>query len=317
MMQTVRISDAVRCLLLNAPKGPNLACPRGSFFSAKPPGNTVLWRDALAQRRDRITLASWDGIRLRGLASARIRNGHRVWEIDWLYAPAESNRAHENGHQQDEPWDSLFLRLVDELVHMVGHRLGERVLLRLPSNSPMFSPARRAGFFPYFEESLLERQMVGSHRDGTAQSSAVQRRLPQDDYSLFQLYNAATPQQVRVGLGLTFDQWNDARERRGQAASEWVIRHEDRVTGWLGLWSHRGVGEADLVFHPDYPDALPLLLDLALAQRRLLRWLVPHYQEMGNGLIMHHGFQEISRYTVLIKTVAVPVTRREFAPVEA
>ena len=32
---------------------------------------------------------------------------------------------------------------------------------------------------------------------------------------------------------------------------------------------------------------------------------------------MRHGFQEISRYTVLIKTVVVPVTKLGMAPVEA
>ena len=317
MMQTVRISDAARCILLSVPKGPNLVCPWESIFSTGPPSNTALWKGALARRRDRISLVAWQGLHLSGLASARARNGHRVWEVDRLYVPIGSASSYVNSHQPLEPWDSIFMGFLEELVKEAGERRGERVIVRLPSNSPVAFQARRAGFFPYYEEILMEGQAEGHAPNETTAPSAFSRRLPQDDYGLFQLFCAATPQQVRVGLGLTFDQWRDAQEPSTQKQQEWVIRHEERITGWLSIRSHQGAHIAGLMSHPDFPEALPLLLDLALAQKGVQRWLVPEYQEMAKDLLLRRGLREGPRYTVLVKTVAAPVMKHVMAVVEA
>ena len=316
-METVRVTDAVRCLLQNVPKGPNLACPKGSLLSAKEPGHTTLWRETLARRRDRITIVSWDGLRLSGLVSARTRAGRRVWEVDRLYGPSLPNRVPTNGRPSNESPAPVFLALLEELVQAVGSRDCERVLVRLPWNSPIVDLVRRAGFFPYFEESLLEGRLRGSKPDGLAPTGPLQERLPQDDYPLFQLFCAATPQPVRVGLGLTFDQWRDAQERQSQATREWVLQYEDRITGWLRLRTHQGVEEGIVMAHPDHPDSLQTIIQAALARNGLHKWLVPDYQEMERTLLLRRGFRETARYTALIKTLAAPVTRPGMAAVEA
>ena len=317
MMQKIRISDAVRGLLINAPKGPNLACPKASLCGARSPGNATLWRDTLAHRRGRITLVSWKGMQLGSLASARTRAGHRVWEIDHLYLTGEPAGPRVNGHLLESPTDSAFLELLEDMVQEAGCRQGQRVVVRLLSDSPIVSMARRAGFFPYYEESLLEAGAGILGRNGSAGTGAGEDRLPYDDYALFQLFCAATPQQVRVGLGLTFDQWKDALEPPSRGLQECIIRHNDRISGWLRLQSHHGVREGDIMVHPDHPENLEALVDLALSFQGPHRWLLPVYREAGTQLLLRQGFHEVARYTVLIKTLAAPVFSHGMAAVEA
>ncbi len=316
MMQTSRISDALRGVLLNAPRGPNLACPRVSVSSMRPLRNATLWKEVLAQRRDRVTVAWWDGLHLRGLASAHIRTGYRAWEIDRLYLLDGCVRTRANGYRGNDSSYTAAPELLERMVQMAGERRAERVFLRVPSKSPLLSLARRSGFFPYFEETLLEGRGGQSQRDG-ASAAELQERLPEYDHALFQLFCAATPQQVRVGLGLTFDQWLHAQEPRPQGRREWVTKNGGRITGWLGLGSRGRVEEGDLLAHPDFPELLPGLLEAALGPPGLQRWLVPNYQEVTTSLLLRHGFREVACYTMLIKTLAIPVMCRGLAPVEA
>ena len=66
MMEPFRISDALRCSLLNSPRGPNLACPSVGSGSLWLRQNATLWHQALTQRQDRIMLGWWDGLPLGG-----------------------------------------------------------------------------------------------------------------------------------------------------------------------------------------------------------------------------------------------------------
>ena len=351
MMRTLRISDAARCILLNVSKGPNLVCPKESICSGEAPGNLSLWKDALIRRRNRVSLVSWHGPYLSGLGSARNRNGRRVWEVNHLYVPAGTDRA--PGHPHPEPWDSVFLDLLEALVREVGARLGERIIVRLPTNSPAVFQARRSGFFPSHEESLIEGAVspqpaitmkidhfhvhtlpqepsviptkAGIY-DGTVESrsrtdtavpAGLSDRLRADDHGLFQLFCASTPHEVREKLGLTFDQWRDAREPSKENQREWVLRHNDRVMGWLCVKPSQGVLDCQVMTHPDLPGSLPHLLDLALSQGGVQQWLVPEYQEHVRDCLLRYGLRETSRYTLLVKRIAAPVRKHVMAAVEA
>jgi hypothetical protein len=346
MTQTLRISDALRCLLLNAPKGSNLACSRDSFASSVMPEKAALWRQVLTQRRNRITLVWWNGIRLGGLASARTRAGQRVWEIDHLYLPApvsspQDNHANQNGRRTSS--ETTSLEILEQLGQLAGWRSAERIFLRLPWDSPVISLARRTGFFPSFQETLLEG--VGrsaadhaavppepeppldgreppfvvslSNRQGQVCSHTIRDRLSKDDFPLFQLFSAATPATARMALGLTCDQWQDAQEAPARKNQEWVAECNCRITGWLNLAASRGAWQGKLMVHPDHPQLLPALVNLALSHAGPQRWLVPDYQKAVQDQLRQHNFRETARYTVLIKTVAVPVLCPGMAPVEA
>ena len=341
MMRTLRISDAARCILMNVSKGPNLVCPKESICSGEAPRNPSLWKDALLPRRNRISLVSWQGSCLSGLGSARTRNGRRVWEVDHLYVPDGTDGASSNRRQ---PWDSAFLDLLEALVREVGTRSGERVVIRLPTNSPVVFQARRSGFFSCHEESLIEGtvspQPVIPHSispqpvipakagiyggaaethslNDTAVPPGLSDCLPADDHGLFQLFCASTPHEVRERLGLTFNQWQDAREPSTENQREWVLRRNDRVMGWLCIKPSQGVLDCQVMTHPDYPCSLPLLLDWALSQGGVQQWLVPGYQALVKDCLLRYGLRETSRYTLLVKRIAAPVRKHVMAAVEA
>ena len=191
--------------------------------------------------------------------------------------------------------------------------------LRLPSDSPVVTLAQRTGLFPYFEESLLERPDRGVHHNGAATLEGLRERLPEDDYPLFQLFSGATPQQARVALGLTFDQWRDAQETRRRSRCDWVTEGNGRLTGWLSLWSWDGDrrrGKCWLT--PITQESLSALVHLAIAQRGTTRWWVPGYHRNEPKVCYFtNGFRETTRYLMLIKTMAVRALSHGMAPVEA
>lgn len=317
MLQTFRVTDALRCLVLNTPKSPNLACPRSSPAKHATLQNLDLWKQALTQQDNRITLASWNGIRLGGLVSARTRSG-RVWEIDHLYLPdsrADNERLTCDALSYDE--ETTSLELLEQLVQEAGLRNAERIFLRLPTGLPVVSLARRTGFFPYFEETLIEgwAGIIPVNRDQPAEN--IRARQQQDEYSLFQLFCACTPATVRVALGLTCDQWQESLSLRPSKRLEWVDERNGKVVGWLALSNCRGAAEAKIMTHPDHPEVLDPLMTLSLANPNYQRWLVPDYQQPVHDQLSYRGLREAARYTMLINTVAAPVRCAGLAPVEA
>ena len=315
-MQTFRISDALRCTLVNAPRGPNLVWPRGWFLDGGDLSPATLWKETLVQRHDRVTQVQWEGMRLGALASARVRAGRRVWEVDRLYLPSEGLPT--GGGQSDLQPDDIPIRLLEHLIQAVGAQQAERVFLRLPSESQVVPLAQRAGLLPCFEETLLERPARRIRDDRAATKATVSReRVAQDKYPLFQLFSAATPQHVRAALGLTFDQWWDAQETQLGRQEERLTEQNGRLTGWLSIWSRHGVEAGEVMAHPEHPESLSALANLALARPNPMRWLVPDYQEMTKNLLMYHGFEEKAKYVVLIKTVAIREMTPDMAAVEA
>lgn len=313
MMETFHIGDALRCVLLNEPRGPNLACSPDALSGPAAFGKMTLWRDILRQRRHRVTLGWWEGFRLASLASVRAGAGLRVWEVDHLHLPASPEEApSDGGYDQENP---RCYELLEQLARTVGQQAGERIFLRLPADSPAVPLARRAGFFPYFEETVLEGQ-AGSPKAGGPPVSC-RERWPQDDHALFQLFAAATPPQVRAALGLTFDQWQGARDLHPRWSREWVSPHNGRITGWLGLSSRSGVVQGQLLVHPDHPEVGPALMGLGLARGGFQRWLVADYQGSVTDRLGRCGFREVARYALLVKTVTARVLSRGMAPVEA
>ena len=317
MMQPFRISDALRCSLLNSPKGPNLACPRNDSGSVWLRQNATLWKQALTQRQDRIMLGWWNGLHLGGLISARTRSGCRVWEVDHLYLPAGDLDLPPTDNSRSLTFDGDSLELLERLILTAGSRSAERIFLRLPAECAVIDLARRAGFFPCYEEALFEAVVSQIPSNGEAQPLNLRSLMPPDEYALFQLFNAATPAPVRVALGLTFDQWRDAREVQGRNGPEWITECNGRITSWLKVPSTNRAEPGKLLLHPDQSHLLPGLLKLAHNTLSTQRWLVADYQELIAGHLQHQGLQPIARYTMLIKTVAAPVMSPGMAQVGA
>ena len=308
MILGFRISDALRGIVFHELKGPNLACSRRNCSHSRGFGSVSFWKDALIHHQDRVTKVWRDGPRLGAVGSARICGGPRAWELDHLYLCGGDTSLHLE--------EEFYPALLDGLVQSARERGAERVFLRCTSGSGVARIAQRAGFFHYFNEIVLEEDAPGMILGGGVDPSPalIRERLPQDTHGLFQLFSSATPQQVRMGLGFTLDQWIDAREPR--QGREWVASHDDRLTGWVAEWDRGAESLCEVMVHPDQPELLPVMLDLILAQPGTRRWLVPDYQEKTLELLLHRGFQETVEYTILAKTVAAQRFSHSMAAVE-
>lgn len=314
MTQGLRISDPVLSVLLNQPKGENLAwAPRSCIGHKRTRSATAgFWKDVITQRSDRVTRVLRDGQNLAALASARALNGARAWEVDHLHLAAWDGDFLGGQSGQPDEHEDMVLHLLDGLIQASLEKGAERVILRCPTQSAVIEAARHVGFFPYFTETLLEGQ---GGQETTEAPVGLRERLPQDTHGLFQLYSAATPQQVRVGLGFTLDQWRDCQEP--ESARQWVLTHEDKISGWAAMWSRAGAAEAEILVHPDRPEAMPVLMDVALAQPGRLLWRVPDHQETVRRRLLLQGFQETAEFAVLVKTVAARKFNYAIGPVEA
>lgn len=334
-----RVGLATRCTLNGVPSTPNMACPREQVTGAAAtwPGG-IIWRDAVLKPRNRVALGYWDDKKLWGMVSARRRSGRRSWEIDrlYLYGSWPSLDYQDYGSFSDR-WDigwyedfsaeDAGLELLEQLNAAVGQRSAERVLLRLPSDSPAVPLARRSGFTNGFAETLLE----GYGQQAAASGGILPPRegppgmrpaTEQDEYGLFQLYCASAPARVREVVGLTFDQWRESREPRGSlfrpaGYREWVADGPDRLVAWLGISRKWVTVDVQLMTHPDHPQRLHPALDYALAQPGIQRWLTPDYQEGLAERLRNRGFNQVAQYIMMVKPVAVPVRDYGMAPVEA
>ena len=75
MIESFRVSDALRSIVFNTPSAPNLANPRKGGGERNRLRNLDLWRQVVTHQDTRITLARWNGLRLGGLVSARTTGG--------------------------------------------------------------------------------------------------------------------------------------------------------------------------------------------------------------------------------------------------
>ena len=296
MITAFRISDALRCMLVDAPGDTNMAAPTELIVRCRPLRHSAFWAQSLGRGTNRVTVGDWDGISLSSLASARVRSGIRSWEIDRLHLK-ESEQGFE---------------LLEQAVYSAGCRGAERVFLRVPCDSELVDTARMVGFFPYFKEAHLAG--AGAPSNTCLTGFSVEHRTPTDLQGLFQLYNAATPQEVRRGIGMTIDEWMDSQEPVQTGRKELVLKLDGKIVGWRMCESFSKATAGQTLGHPDYPDSTRYLVGISCNTQK---WLVPNYQQNVAGLLKRQGLQEVGRYTMLIKTVSVPVRSREFSYVEA
>ncbi len=72
-----------------------------------------------------------------------------------------------------------------------------------------------------------------------------------------------------------------------------------------------------MLVHPDHHGLVPGLINLALNSAGVRSWLLPDYQDYLRHYLQQRGLQAVNNYTMLIKTVAVPVRSPGVAAVEA
>lgn len=207
---------------------------------------------------------------LQALVSARTGGTRQAWEIDCVI---------------DTTQGDVLPGLLEKAIVDAGRQGAQKLFLRLPATSRLVPIVRAAGFVPYVEEVVYE-------RDGgpfLARPDTVARPLSRLDlYPWFRLYNQVTPEQVRRSEGATFGEWQASLSRHwlregrelvveGEAGLVAVLRFArvnedllfdiqvepgemDRVKGLVALASTAG-GARMLTLVPDYAEGLARRLE--------------------------------------------------------
>ena len=223
----------------------------------------------------------------RGLASVRNRCLASAWEVDYLVL----------GEQDMRCCCSLL-----EMLAFKGGELGvERIFLRLALDSPLLTAAKEAGFMPYVSEYIYARETGDSDPAGQPSSTDCfpRMRRAEDSYRLFELHQKCVPMPVRSVQGMTFKEWEAARER--VVGSEWVFENGEGLSGWLRMSSSKGAGRFELMAVEAEAEHV---LDYSLTHLRHCRSLLSLVPEYNSGLcrlLEERGFRRVGECSALAK----------------
>ena len=126
----------------------------------------------------------------------------------------------------------------------------------------MVDAARKVGFFPYYTEVHLAG--MGELTNAKVTEFSIEHRTPADLQGLFQLYCAATPQEVRQGIGMTIDQWQDSLEPPQTRRNESILKLDGKIIGWQICDPFGQANAGQIVSHPEHPESTQYLIDISL-----------------------------------------------------
>lgn len=309
MIRTIRPTDLVALVTFETKAFPNQAKTRDRL--EQEPTRPLAVGAILEQwitLDNRQTLVVAEGLTIRGLVSARHRAGRSALEVDWL-VPG-----------QEEDSDELSSDLLTQLSETGGQAGARRIFLRMPKASPLLGAAHRAGFLVYGAETLFRRDASPSV-DSPPEIEGLRPREKGDDVGIFRLYHAAVPQSVRTAEGMTFEEWDAARDAGVGQQREYVYLQEDHLWAWLQVTRRSGCGQFRLLVHPRHEEALRPLLHYALSsfgKHEALLALIPDFQSRLQFLLTEGwGFEEVAQYNTLVRHLTVRVPEAQLIPAQA
>lgn len=251
----------------------------------------------VSQRKDACAWAVTRGSQVLGIAAARPRSGLGTWEVDQLLLGTDD--------------DPAYLELLRKVCQGVARKGGEKVFIRLPGLDPLVDVARLCGFVPSDREHLY----VGPQGPAPYERPSGLREKGQiDEFDLFRLYNASTPSETRLLVGVTFDQWRSSRNRSPRGCHEFVYERDGVIRGWVRISRRFGVGQLVSMLHPDADVDVDALIDYGLSRlsgANSVYCLVPKYQLYLRRLLKQKGYQDKSEYVTLVKSMVVPARTEE------
>lgn len=260
--------------------------------------------DRFVEHRRENIFRAINGGRITGLASACRRAGSTSWGVRHLVAV--------RGEEQS------CGELLETLGGHAGEHGAERLFLLLPDEGRLVDTVRKSGFFSC--TSLTVFTLVG--RAALVGATSVQRyrpRLAGDEHSLYRIYNATTPAEVREAVGLTLQQWADAQEPRSKRTRELVVEEDGEIRAWVRMDPRRRYVRVQSMVDPVWGGALRSLVALVLdeAGSRRVLWEVPAYQESLRLVLEHVGFQMSGTYRLMVRLLVVQVKEPAGAPASA
>jgi hypothetical protein len=279
---------------------PNRAYPLRSLVEGRPfsPSLIKALREGMSLRGRGCALVLAQGSRITALASAHQRSGPQSWEITHLFAGSGA--------------ESQMPKLLEQVSQVAGSHSCQKVFLRLHREDPLVDVARLSGFFPRVPEVLYRGQpQQGSQaQDPTSNgvTARIREKTRRDDHDLFRLYNMITLPEVRYAIGMTIEQWMSSREEPVGRSKEFVLEGEGSARGWLRTARRFGKGQLEAIVHREDEHALPHMVDFGLDRLRSVKaiyCLVPEYQIGLQRVLADRGFEAISDYITLVKSMTV------------
>ncbi|MBF8299297.1 MAG: hypothetical protein HW397_346 [Dehalococcoidia bacterium] len=246
-----------------------------------------------------------------GLVACRKYKGPGSWEIDHL--------------RVSQGTETAFQEILGEASIALGHRGAERLVLRLPDDSPFHSLAVEMGFSPMLREKAYFRPPLDAATQGAEPGRTICRPAHESDaYRLFRLYCLAVPAAVRQMEAMTIGDWGGLGDS-GHLKLErrWVQVSGEQITSVLTLV--RGSGRRrllEVLTNPQNPDDITPLLREAVAtegKRSTLVALLPEYlwTNAVERVMEAQAFQEGALFTVYVKPVMARVRRVGLMPARA
>lgn len=305
MVRSFYPTDLVPLLFLSRRVFPNQAITRDRLG-----GGSLLAPQSLIEHlfplpRRRYTWVWPNRGRMLGVVSAKSCSGATSWQIDYLRVDDEQR----------------CLALLDTVSAFAIEREVKKLFLRLPSDSPLIEVAMRSGFSSYSTDYLYRYRGEGAPR--VVESPYFLRpRSSNDDYRLFELYSAAVPAPVRTAEGMTFEEWQESRDRGSwpQRHREYVWEKEGRLMAWLRISTAGGMGCFEVMFHPLEQEGLECLVNSALISlngKSSLFGIVSGFQGQLRSLLPRLEFEEVAQYHALVQELALRVREPAFMPVQA
>ena len=240
--------------------------------------------------------------RVQAVLRAGPRSGSLAWELSDMFL-ARSYR-------------SVAGEVLEQLGFPAGSSGARRIFLRLPSHSDLFSIVRSAGYQPAYTEDVYRAESANEilQRTGVvAEGLALSPVAETDRQGLYRLYCATVPMDTRTRTGQTMEEWADSRECVGRNGRDLVVSTaDDRQLMASVHTSNTSAGRYfSVTCRGDATCGYESLIAAGVGQAgdKPVVTIVPSYDIRQAETLQELGFTLNASYDVMVKTLAVPVTK--------
>lgn len=240
--------------------------------------------------------------RVQAVLRAGPRSGPHAWELGDLFLDKGSR--------------DVALEVLEQLSYPAGSSGARRIFLRLPAESNLFETARAAGYRHAFSEDLYRakstREVLARTKE-TPEGLELRPLQDEDTHALFRLYCATVPINTRALTGQTMDDWASSEESPRRKVRDLGV--SDLKRG--GLEAH--VASSDIAGGRFF--SVRCMDNASCRYESLVAagvgqagdgpavTVVPSYNGRLAETLLELGFTRHETYDVMVKTLAVPVTK--------